>query len=178
LKGADNIPVSALARAIEGIKIADRMSLRFVAELRRPVLNSLMRGLSRAGDWQTWTVLAFAALTFGESSRALALVVLPKLLVTLGVSRLIKKISKRPRPGKTLSDFSSLLRDPDPYSFPSAHSACAWAVAVGLGLALGGWPVWIAYAAAISYSRVHVGAHYPLDVVLGGALGAVIACLV
>jgi undecaprenyl-diphosphatase len=135
-----------------------------------------MRGFTRAGDWQTWTFLSVAALALGETSRGIALQVLPKLLLTLITSRAIKKLSKRPRPAKTLQGFASLIKDPDPYSFPSAHAACAWAVAIGLGLALGGgWPIWIAYATAISYSRIHVGAHYPLDVLLGGVLGAAIA---
>jgi undecaprenyl-diphosphatase len=167
--------MTALARTLENIRTIDRLSIRWVAAQRRPVMDLLMRGFTRAGDWQTWTFLSLAALACGETSRAIALQVLPKLLLTLVTARAIKKLSKRPRPAKTLHGFASLLQDPDPYSFPSAHAACAWAVAIGLGLAIGGWPVWIAYAMAISYSRIYVGAHYPLDVLLGGALGAAIA---
>ena len=75
-------------------------------------------------------------------------------------------------------DFSSLMKNPDPYSFPSSHTACAWVVCASLGLALGwGWPIWILYASAISYSRIHVGAHYPLDVLIGTLIGVSIAML-
>jgi undecaprenyl-diphosphatase len=171
--------MTALARSIQGIRGIDQAALRWIAGKRRPAADLLMRSLSRAGDWQTWTILALTALAMGETSRAIALHVLPKLLLTLAISRTIKKISKRPRPSKSLQEFRSLLKDPDPYSFPSSHAACAWAVAIGLGLTLGGgWPVWIAYAAAISYSRIYVGAHYPLDVLLGGVLGSVVALIV
>jgi undecaprenyl-diphosphatase len=101
---------------------------------------------------------------------------IPKLLTTLALCFGIKTLSRRPRPSESLEGFQSLLKNPDPYSFPSSHSACAWVVCVSLGLALGwGWPIWIGYAAAISYSRIHVGAHYPLDVAIGTALGLTIA---
>ena len=170
--------MSPLARTIEGIRWADRISIRWIASGRRPALDLMMRGLTRAGDWQTWTLLSVVALAGGEPSRSIALFVLPRLLLTLLIARAIKKVSRRPRPSRSLAGFSSLLHDPDPYSFPSAHAACAWAAAISLGLLLGGWPLWIGYACAISYSRVHVGAHYPLDVLLGGALGALVAWLV
>ncbi len=77
-----------------------------------------------------------------------------------------------------MQGFSSLLKDPDPYSFPSSHSACAWLVCMSLALMFGGgWSLLCLYAAAISYSRVHVGAHYPLDVLIGSALGILIASI-
>ncbi|HVE64320.1 MAG TPA: phosphatase PAP2 family protein [Mycobacteriales bacterium] len=61
-------------------------------------------------------------------------------------------------------------------SFPSGHSASAAAFAVGVATEM---PVMAlplgAAAAAVGYSRVHVGVHYPGDVVAGLALGAGLA---
>jgi undecaprenyl-diphosphatase len=58
-------------------------------------------------------------------------------------------------------------------SFPSGHAASgfAFAAAVGrdqpwLGMALR------FLAAAVAYSRVHTGVHYPGDVVVGSLVGA------
>ncbi|MGZ3707688.1 MAG: phosphatase PAP2 family protein, partial [Bdellovibrionota bacterium] len=120
--------------------------------------------------------LLTAGFVAGPPYRQIVMVITPKLLAAFGICRVIKHFSKRPRPSKTLEGFSALLVDPDPYSFPSAHSACAWAVAVTLGVALGaGWPIWMSYAFLISYSRIHVGAHYPLDVLIGTAIGIAIA---
>lgn len=168
--------MSSWIKTFEGIAHAERLSLMWIAERRSPFADRLMRGFTRAGDWQTWTVLAIAALAAGPPFRAATLVILPRLLVTLALCYTIKAISRRPRPAKSMQGFSSLLKDPDPYSFPSSHSACAWVVCVSIGLLLGGgWPIWLGYASAISYSRVHVGAHYPLDVLMGTALGVVIA---
>ncbi|CAM3776260.1 phosphatase PAP2 family protein [Paracidovorax anthurii] len=63
-------------------------------------------------------------------------------------------------------------------SFPSMHTAAAFALARGLtlGLARGqapGWR-WLAYAlaAALGWSRVCLGVHMPSDVIAGALVGA------
>ena len=170
--------MSVWTKTVENLVNLDQLSLRWVSERRTPLLDTAMRTLTRAGDWQSWTALSLAALAGGGVYRALALRVLPRLMLTLGLCFLIKTLSRRPRPSQTMRDFSSLLKNPDPYSFPSAHTACAWVVCASLGLALGwGWPIWILYASSISYSRIHVGAHYPLDVFIGTLIGVSIAMI-
>ncbi len=164
--------MSALARTFISITELDRTVLRWFSTLRRPTIDRLMRGFTRSGDWQSWTTLSLAALAAGGPYRTLALHILPKLLATLALCFAIKTLSRRPRPSVAMNDFQSLLKNPDPYSFPSSHTACAWVVCASMGLMLGwGWPIWILYASAISYSRIHVGAHYPLDVLIGTILG-------
>jgi len=71
------------------------------------------------------------------------------------------------------------LPTPSSRSFPSGHTACAVAFASGAGqqLPLVGIPLHV-LAAAVGYSRVHTGVHYPGDVVAGAVLGSVIADLV
>jgi membrane-associated phospholipid phosphatase len=64
-------------------------------------------------------------------------------------------------------------------SFPSGHSASAFAFASGVGASL---PVAAmplrALATLVAYSRVHTGVHYPADVVAGSVLGGAIAPVV
>jgi undecaprenyl-diphosphatase len=170
--------MSALARTLDNLLELDQRGLRWIERRRAPTFDRLMRAFSRAGDWQSWTLIGLASLWMGGTPRQLALGIAPRLILTLALCFGIKTISRRPRPSQSMGDFSTLLSNPDPYSFPSSHTACAWAVCASLGLALGwGWPLWVAHALAISYSRIHVGAHYPLDVLIGTILGVSIALL-
>jgi undecaprenyl-diphosphatase len=57
-------------------------------------------------------------------------------------------------------------------SFPAGHAATAFAGATLLSyLARRAAPLFVLLAAAIGYSRVYVGVHYPGDVVAGAAVG-------
>jgi undecaprenyl-diphosphatase len=61
------------------------------------------------------------------------------------------------------------------YSFPSDHAVMAGAVAAGVLLAgrrLG--VLAVAMAVLMAFARVYVGAHFPLDVIAGLAVGAVV----
>jgi undecaprenyl-diphosphatase len=61
---------------------------------------------------------------------------------------------------------------PGSTSFPSGHSAAAFAFTTGVceempALA----PVLVPIAGAVAYSRVHTGVHYPSDVAAGAVIG-------
>ncbi|GAC1368406.1 MAG: hypothetical protein NVS2B15_03360 [Pseudarthrobacter sp.] len=63
-------------------------------------------------------------------------------------------------------------------SLPSGHSASAAAFATGVALvspALGA--IVAPLAAGVAYSRVHIGAHWPSNVILGSTLGIAAAVL-
>jgi undecaprenyl-diphosphatase len=68
---------------------------------------------------------------------------------------------------------------PSSTSFPSGHSASAFAFASGVGssLPIAGVPL-RALATLVAYSRVHTGVHYPADVVAGSVLGGALAPVV
>lgn len=64
-------------------------------------------------------------------------------------------------------------------SFPSSHAANHFALAVFSGISLrhlARWvmPVGLLWAASVSYAQVYVGVHFPLDVLCGGLLGALV----
>jgi membrane-associated phospholipid phosphatase len=60
-------------------------------------------------------------------------------------------------------------------SFPSGHSASAFAFAVAATRELPeAGQVLLPLAAGVAYSRVYLGVHYPSDVIAGGAFGAAV----
>jgi diacylglycerol kinase family enzyme/membrane-associated phospholipid phosphatase len=96
---------------------------------------------------------------------------------SLVVNAVLKRFFGRIRPDlENLQSHRRLRREPGSLSFPSGHSSSAAAFVTGLamesplaGAALA--PV----ALGVGYSRVHVGVHYPGDVVAGLAVGGAVA---
>lgn len=89
------------------------------------------------------------------------------------LAKVVKAVIPRERPARLLDDVA--LRDGDPggRGFVSGHSTVAMSIAVASApvLAPAERTVVLGAAAVVAGARVHVGAHLPLDVVGGLALG-------
>lgn len=85
----------------------------------------------------------------------------------------------RERPFVALEQTPLITVDRDDKSFPSDHTAVAFALAVSVGLASSRWfaPL-VLIAFLIGLSRVYVGVHYPGDILAGIGVGVLSAVMV
>jgi undecaprenyl-diphosphatase len=167
---------------LDGVTSADGRAAVWVATHRYPPVNDLFVWLSRIDRLgAVWVLIALLA-SLAVRRRALpalgaaaltALATFAADSITFG----IKDLVHRTRPYLAHPQIHPLYAVHSS-SFPSGHAATAFAGAVLVSyLAPRAAPFFIALAAAIGFSRVYVGAHYPGDVIVGAAIGAAVGLL-
>ncbi len=110
--------------------------------------------------------------------RAVLLVVACVWLADL-LASLLKIAVGRERPFVSIPEADPLTGGIVGSSFPSGHAATSAAGAFALAvIAPRAAPYFAALAGAIAFSRVYVGAHYPLDVLAGLLVGLAVAGVV
>ena len=122
-------------------------------------------------------VVAVGALAYRRWRLAAALVLVVP--CKLGLERLVKLLVQRERPGTTVPDVVLRGVHPAGLSFVSGHAIITFAIAGLLALVLPRrWGV-VAFVLATlnAVARVYLGAHNPLDVVGGAAVGLAIAAV-
>jgi undecaprenyl-diphosphatase len=88
----------------------------------------------------------------------------------------LKQEIDRERPSLVYPTPKPLVHTPHEGSFPSGHATTSFACATILSLhAPRAAPAFFLLAAAVAWSRVYVGVHYPLDVLGGAVLGVLVA---
>ncbi|MFC1405624.1 MULTISPECIES: phosphatase PAP2 family protein [Streptacidiphilus] len=153
-----------------------------VASTDTPTLDAGLRRLSEAADHSKINLSIAAALTLlpGRSRRAGLAGAAAVALASASANLLGKQLVRRPRPDREAARVVTGRQVPMPTSasFPSGHTAAAFALATAVGSSLpaAAAPLGL-LACAVGYSRVHTGVHYPADVVAGALLGTACATL-
>jgi membrane-associated phospholipid phosphatase len=148
-----------------------------IAATPTPKLDVALRRLSLAANHsKLWLgCSALLAACGGERGRrasenGLAAIALSSAVVNL----VLKPLGNRRRPDRDTHEVpvSRQVEMPSSTSWPSGHSASAFAFATGVGAA---WPavgIPLSVAASlVAYSRIHTGVHYPSDTIAGTVSG-------
>lgn len=165
----------------------------FNRSLANPVLDAVMPIVtdfrrSRGVLLVVWSLLVFFG---GTRGRWTALMLIPLVAASDQISsHLLKPLFQRMRPCEVLGNVhlwygpEGWLTTParvarsykSSFSFPSSHAANITAAMLFLGLAYRRWlaPL-LVVAVAVSYSRIYIGVHWPSDVLVGMALGGLLA---
>jgi undecaprenyl-diphosphatase len=96
------------------------------------------------------------------------------LALNTGITYGMKYAINRQRPYDRYEDINPVLTSGSP-AFPSGHTSTAFTTAMNLSLAIPKWYVAVpafTWASAVGYARMHLGVHYPSDVLMGAVLGA------
>ncbi|MCF8253751.1 MAG: phosphatase PAP2 family protein [Bacteroidia bacterium] len=152
--------------------------LRNINHNRNPNLDGTFQFLSNSETPVLVLVPATLATKYlikkDSASKKEFILVSASILITGGITTVLKYGIDRTRPGESYSDIIVLTGTGSP-SFPSGHTSTSFSVATSLSMAYPKWYV-IApsflWASGVAYSRMDLGAHYPTDVLAGAIIGS------
>ena len=155
----------------------DRAVYATIARVPTPALDVAMRRLSTSANRSViWLgVAAGLSLTGPSGRRAAARGLLAVGVTSAAVNLGVKPLSSRRRPDRADAGVPGErhVSMPSSTSFPSGHSASAFAFATAVSRDNPWLAIAIQFlAGGVAYSRVHTGVHYPGDTVVGALIGA------
>jgi undecaprenyl-diphosphatase len=170
----------AVARSLWGfIERRDHRLMRRMNRWRAPRwVRYWMIAASRMGDGWLWYGLGVMLLAYGGPQRFSAVGAAgAAALAGIGLFKLLKTLSQRPRPCQVEPHCWSKVLPPDKFSFPSGHTMTAFSIALVVSYfypSLEGALFFLALSIALS--RIVLGMHFLSDVLAGMVLGIALGC--
>jgi undecaprenyl-diphosphatase len=165
---------------LEALLSWDERMFRLLNEVwLHPVLDRAMPFISDARNYGIPFMLAAIVILYVgrlRGLRFLALAIVSVVVADAISTHVFKQAFLRTRPCIALEGVRQLAGCVNSPSLPSNHAVNAAALAALVALHMPRlWLPAVALALLVSYSRIYVGTHYPLDVLAGALLGIAVA---
>lgn len=160
-------------RRLEQLADLDDRILSHLVRHRRRTATFLLKFLCRLHDpdMLCMFILALALVQGGLAAERITLA----LVITSFLVVVVKRTVRRARP----SIHVQACIPPDQFSFPSGHTAAAFAIALSMfGVYPYVVPSMLMLAMLVGFGRMYLGVHYPVDVMAGASLGMLIGSVV
>ena len=147
--------------------------LDWLQQFHNPVLDALAVFLNYAGErGEIWIAFTLLLLLFRRTRKAGCAMATALVLYLVAGDCILKPLFARPRPCDVNTAITILVKRPHGHSFPSGHTASAFAAAFALWLQNRklGVPA-LVLAAFIAFTRLYLYVHFPTDVLGGLVLG-------
>ena len=132
----------------------------------------MMRWLTHLGGARATLASGMVLLLFPGTPYHIGLTALLANALSHAAVQVLKRTVVRARPCDAGGRPLALVDLPDPFSFPSGHTAAAAAVAASVVLSQPALaPVVVPLAALVGYSRIRLRVHHLSDVLAGAVLG-------